>query len=86
MESYMSKKIVNEVVEEAVVEDVAVPDDVAAPQITIQIDDIIKACNIIEVAMERSVFKAKELVEVSEVYGKLLQFKEQVIASQPKGE
>lgn len=56
-------------------------------QISIQIADIVNALRIIEVAIERSTFKAPELVEVMPIYQKLLAFAQEVQKSeQEKGE
>lgn len=57
-----------------------------ANQISIQIADIIDALQIIEVAIERSAFKAPELVSVMPVYQKLKAFAEEVQKAEKKGE
>lgn len=55
-------------------------------QISIQISDIIDALKIIEVAIERSTFKAPELVSVMPVYQKLQQFAAEVQKADKQGE
>lgn len=55
-------------------------------QISIQISDIIDALKIIEVAIERSTFKAPELVSVMPVYQKLQQFAAEVQKAEKQGE
>jgi len=57
-----------------------------ANQISIQIADIMDALQIIEVAIERSTFKAPELVSVMPVYQKLKSFAEEVQKAEKKGE
>ncbi len=56
----------------------------APEQINIQIQDILDALRIIEVAIERSAFKAPELVTVIPVYQKLKEFGTQVQDAQNK--
>lgn len=55
-------------------------------QISIQIADIIDALQVIEVAIERSTFKAPELVSVMPVYQKLKAFADEVQKAEKKGE
>ncbi len=82
----MSKEVKDVVVDDVAGSDVEVQAQEQTNQISIQIADIIDALQIIEVAIERSAFKAPELVTVMPVYQKLKAFADEVQKAEKKGE